>query len=195
MLKVAYTGVKLMFIATEEVRHLDAVAIVSGANLMGTAGYNYVELGGRAAADICPERAAGIAFGAYSGTVSGKIIRVVTQGIVSGVICGADVAVGDRLMLASAGRVMPLNTITPVGGISGGVSVNLASGLVGGGVTLQATAGALGWASGSASGLTGVSFVSGRYVGTAFNTARVLGKALASGAAGRGIPILVTLGG
>lgn len=59
---------------------------------------------------------------------------MVTQGIVSGVRCGLAVNVGDRLALASAGHVRPLNTITPL--------INLISGLVGGSLTAQATGGA-----------------------------------------------------
>ena len=164
MLKVTYTGVKQIFYATEEVRHLDAVALVSGA-----IGLNYAELGREY---LSGHIAAGIAYGAVSGTVSGQIIRVVTHGIVSGVRLGIGAGVGDRLALASAGRVMPLNTISPeITLISGGA--------LAGGAGVDDTA--LSCSSGITSGVTGAWFPTGQS----------FAKALYSGAAGDGIPILV----
>ncbi len=157
-----------VFIASEDISHLRVIAIHE-------AGPRYVELGRNAdQAKVC-----GVAFGSVS---SGGIVRAVTQGIVSGVICALAVNAGDRVTCASAGYITPLNSITPAG------TINLVSGVVGGNVTVQGSDTALGWTSGLASGITG-------FAGTAFNTARVLGKALASGGAGSGIPLLVTLGG
>lgn len=182
----SYPGFRQVFVATEEVSHLCAIAIAYSAD-----GVNRVDLGEEAT----QAKAGGIAYGARSGAISGQLIRVVTQGIVSGVILGADCLVGDRLMLASAGRLMPLNTITPIGAVSGRIIINLVSGGPGGGLTVQASDTALGYSSGLVSGITGALFTSGAFAGTAFDTARVLGKALSSGLAGKGIPVLVTLGG
>ena len=82
------------------------------------------------------------------------------------------------MTLASGGRIVAFNTITPLIDLLSGT---MASGAVG--VDGQALVGT----SGLISGVTGI---------RAINTAQVLGKALASGGGpGSGIPILVTLGG
>ena len=164
-----YPGVRQVFIASEEISHLAVIAI-------NETGPRYAELGTNAdQAKVC-----GVAYGAVSGAVSGKPFRAVTEGIVSGVAIATDVNAGDRVTCASAGKITPINTVTH--------TVNLISGLVGGAVTAQASDGALGHTSGILSGLTGIQPV---------DTARVLGKALASGfvLSGHAIPLLVTLGG
>ena len=133
-------------------------------------GPRYVELGTNALQELV----CGVAYGAVSGTVSGGIIRAVTQGIVSGVALAADVMAGDRVACASAGKITPLNSIQPAG---------LVSGLTGSGHLIL-------------SGIGG-GIISGYATAVAFNTARVLGKALASGfvLSGHTVPVLVTLGG
>lgn len=241
-----YPGVRQVFIASEEIGHLATIAI-------SDVGPRYAKLGENAdQALVC-----GVAYGAVSGQVSGKPFKAVTLGIVSGVALAADVNAGDRVTCASAGKITPLNTITPAGAISGYVTgvisgyipagaTGLASGVQAGvqvsgyipaGATgflsgqYHAAVSGNGWASGFLSGLTTIdtpsifssgaiaanisgavaittppvfssgafvgSFSSGAVAGTAFNTARVLGKALASGfvLSGHTIPILVTLGG
>lgn len=177
----SYPGVRQVFIAAEDISHLAVIACSSE-------GIRRVALGTNAKqAEVC-----GVAYGAVSGVISGKVIRAVTHGIVSGLICAVKVSAGDRVTCASAGKIAPLNTISPT--ISGFATLHLISGLVGGEVTVQATpGGALGWTSGIASGLTGIQFSSGKV--TPFDTAKILGKALTSGAIGAGIPVLVTLGG
>jgi len=169
--------------------------------------------------------ATGVARGA---AVSGALVRVVTQGIVSGVKTAGAIQAGDRLAIATSGRVVTFNTITPAGvisglitgnisgyvtgNVSGGVNVNAVSGSLGGLLSVQGSNTALGWASGLVSGITGALFVSGSlaglfssgaiagafnsgvFTGTAFNTERVLGKALTSGLSGASIQMLVSLG-
>lgn len=162
-----YPGNRQVFIAAEEISHLATVEV----SMLGA---QHVRLG----SDTSPERAAGVAWGARSGAISGKVIRVVTNAIVSGVICAVAVKCGDRLTLASGGRVTPLNTIVTSGQA-------LVSGLV--------ASGAGGMLSGnwSFSGfvVSGCAYVSGSFI-----TGRDLGKALASGAALAGIPMMVTVG-
>ena len=128
----------------------------------------------RPGSDTYECRAAGVAIGGVS---SGELVRAVTQGIVSGVICIGPVNAGDRVTLASGGRITPLNTITPLINL---ISGTMASGQVG--VDLQA----LSCTSGLVSGVTGI---------RPFDTAMVLGKAIASGLSGYGVQLLVTLGG
>ena len=216
-----------VFVSEEPIGHLASVYI---------SGERKVREGSNAG----QAQVAGVAVGE---TASGKLVRVVTLGIVSGVICGATVAPGDRVtcinvtsgggLCSGAGKIGLFNTITPTGVISGYISavsgsvaaisgyitavsgwVNLISGvgdnLVGitgtslsvSGVLLSGLAGVEiigqpGFRSGA--GLITIDsqpgFQSGGFVGTAFLTARVLGKALASGGMGSGIPILVTIGG
>ena len=175
----SYPGVRQVFIASEEISHLAVIAI-------NETGPRYVELGTNAdQAKVC-----GVAYGAVSGIVSGQVIRAVTQGIVSGVALATDVLAGDRVTCASAGLITPINTITPAGAISGYIPAG-ATGLTSG---IQAASGVI---SGFATIATPSIFSSGAIVGTAFNTARVLGKALASGfvLSGHTVPILVCLGG
>jgi len=187
-----FPGVRQVFIATEEISHLAVIAI-------NETGPRYVELGTNAdQALVC-----GVAYGSVSGIVSGQAIRAVTEGIVSGVAIAVDINAGDRVACASAGKIAPLNTITPVGSISGGV-LGFTSGLIAAGATGffsgRITSGVLsGVASGFSPLLSGsiLGSFSGAIIGTSFNTARVLGKALASGiaASGHTVPVLVTLGG
>ena len=195
-------GIKHIFIASDNISDLATVEL-----LPGTA--RYVAMG----SDTNPHLAAGVARGTVT---SGQIVRVITQGFVSGVKCAAAVQAGDRLTIATSGRVTPFNTITPAGAISGYVTgaisgyvpaplMDLASGGVGGALTAQVTAGALGWASGLASGLTGIRapqfssgsiasiFNSGLFAGTAFNTGRILARALTSGGIGSGIQAFICL--
>lgn len=179
---VHYPGVRQVFIASEEISHLATICY-------SAAGPNYVALGTNAEqAKVC-----GVAYGAVSGVVSGKNVRAVINGIVSGVICAVAVNAGDRVAVASAGKISPLNTIQPkVSGFIPTGSRGLISGVLG--ATHNILSGfAGGILSGSTSITTASVFSSG--LAEALNTARVLGKALASGAANAGIPVLVTLGG
>ena len=221
---MAYPGQIAVIQSVEGISNLHAVMISPPGVAEATSGQGW--------------RGLGIARGTV---VSGQLARVMTHGMISGVICAVAVQAGDRLMaegntsgpgLASGpGLVTPFNTITPVGAISGYVTgvisgyidaaisgyvpapkMDLASGLVGGALTVQASDGALGWVSGLASGLTGIRapqfssgsiaaqftsgsiasiFNSGLFVGTAFNTGRVLGRALTSGGIGSGIQMYV----
>ncbi|MBA7608863.1 hypothetical protein ES703_16047 [subsurface metagenome] len=169
LLKIqSYPGVRQVFIASEDISHLAVVEISS-------AGPQYVKSGVSGVSG----RVAGVLYGAVTSALgSGKVCRVVTQGIVSGVVCASSIEAGDRVTLASGGRIAAFNTITPLIDLLSGT---MASGAVG--VDGQALVGT----SGLISGVTGI---------RAINTAQVLGKALASGGgAGSGIPILVTLGG
>lgn len=169
----SYPGFKQVFIAGEGIADLATVELLPGER--------QVRMGGTGNEQL----AAGVARGTV---VSGAIVRVVTQGIVSGVKIAAQVDAGDRLTIAISGRVTPLNTIQPTavsGDIRGLVSGAVASGL---------------W-SGLASGLQPVLsgyatiVLSGQLTGAAFNTGRILGKALTSGkGAGSGIQVLVSLG-
>lgn len=199
LLKIqSYPGVKEIFIASEAISDLATVELVVGPG-------RRVAMGSTTRQEL----AAGVARGA---AVSGAIVRVVTHGIVSGVKADQDVNAGDRLAIATSGMVTPFNTITPEGNVSGNITgaisgyvpINLASGGglsgmigVGDGPALVITSG------GSRSGVTGVQFCSGGLaatfgsgllVGTAFNTGRVVGKALTSGLSGVGIQMIVSLG-
>jgi hypothetical protein len=154
-----------VFIASEAISDLATIEI-------STVGQGYVQQ----ARDSNPERAVGVARGSVN---SGGIVHAVVQGIISGVIAAATVNAGDRLMIASGGMVTPLNTITAAGLFSG-----IAGGLVSG---IQA-------ASGIISGYATVN-LSGYATMAAFNTTRVVGKALTSGGAGSGIAMLVAMAG
>lgn len=176
-----YPGMRQVFIAAEDISHLAVIAYSDKGIRRVAPGTNAKQ------AEVC-----GVAYGSVSGAVSGKILRAVTHGIVSGLICAIAVDAGDRVACASAGKIAPLNTVSPI--VSASITLNLISGSVGGEVSVQTTpAGVLGWTSGLASGLTGMQFSSGKL--EPFDTARILGKALTSGAIGAGIPVLVTLGG
>lgn len=130
------------------------------------------------------ELVAGVNIG--GAVLSGKPARVVTHGEVSGLICDAAVTAGDRLAGTTSGRVTPLNTITPAG------LLLLTSGLMTSGA-LSGHVGVEGLALINPGGL--ISGVTG-FLGTAFNTQRILGKALDTGlGAGSGIRALVALGG
>jgi hypothetical protein len=169
-----------VFIASEAISDLATIEI-------STVGARYVQQ----ARDTNPERAVGVARGGVS---SGQLVRAVVEGIVSGVICAAAVNAGDRLMIASGGKVTPLNTITPAGAVSGYAPINLISGGVGSG-NVTVGIGALGNTSGILSGLGGVVFSSGLFAGTAFNTTRVMGKALTSAGVGSGLIMYVGMAG
>ena len=147
-------GIKHIFIAGEGIGDLATVELMPGERQvkMGATGDEHL--------------AAGVTRGS---AVSGNLVRVITQGIVSGVKTAQVVNAGDRLALATSGAVTPLNSIAV--NISGG-------GLVSG---IQAASGIIsGWAQAVVSGY--------------FNTGQVLGKALTSGLSGLGISMLVTLG-
>lgn len=178
-----YPTTTQVLIASENISHLAVLEL-------SPAGMNYCRVG---AAN--PELVCGVAWGAVSGKTSGQVVRVVTAGFVSGLVCASNINAGDRVMLASGGRITTLNSITPAGAVSGFVPINLVSGgFASGGVGIGAGP-ALGNSSGNIiSGLTGAVFSSGLFAGTAFNTGRVLGKALASGLGLSAIPVLVTLG-
>lgn len=151
-------GIKQVFIASESISDLATVEI-------STAGLRYVQQ----ARDSNPERAVGIARGSAA---SGQLVYVITEGIVSGVICTGTVNAGDRLMIASGGRVKSLNSITTSGLISGitGINHGILSGYSGG-------------------------IISGYASINAFTTARVIGKALTSAATGSGLVMFVGMGG
>lgn len=143
-----------------------------------------------------PELVAGVNIGGDA--LSGKPTRVLTHGEVSGLICDAAVTAGDRLAGAVSGRVTPLDTITPAGAVSGYIPTGATGRLSG--LTGAAHSILSGYAGGILSGSIEITtpsvFSSGSFVGTAFNTQRVLGKALDTGlGAGSGIRVLVTLGG
>jgi hypothetical protein len=167
-------GVKHVFIAAEGIGNLATVEI-----LPGTAGERQIKMGTTGDEHL----AAGVAIGAVN---SGDLAFVITQGIVSGVTTAQAVQAGDRLTIAASGKVTPLNTVTPAGAISGYIPAG-ATGITSGIQT----------ASGLVSGITTIDtpaqFSSGSIAGTAFNTGRVLGKALTSGLSGLGIQMLVCL--
>lgn len=156
----SYPGFKQVFIAGEGIADLASVELLPGERQvkMGAGGDEHL--------------AAGVARGS---AVSGALVRVVTEGIVSGVKTAQAVEAGDRLTIATSGVVTPLNTITPAGSLGGGGLVSgeqAASGIISGYATIT----------------------SGTFTGTAYNTARVIGKALTSGLSGLGIQMLVSLG-
>lgn len=151
-------GIKHVFIAAEGIADLASVEIVSG-----SAGEAQVKMGTTGDEHL----AAGISRGAVN---SGALVRVITQGIVSGVKTAQAVQAGDRLTIATSGVVTPFKTITPEGVLV------LASGIL----------------SGVASGFQG-SLSGAAITGTAFNTGRLLGRALTSGLSGYGIQMIVCL--
>ena len=152
-------GIKQVFIAAEGIADLASVELVAGERQvsMGATGHEHL--------------AAGVARGSAS---SGDLVRVITDGIVSGVkiASGYTVAYGDRLTIATSGQVVPLNTLTANlisgGGASGALVIDSQF-------------------AGTSGILTGVN--------TGINTGRVLGKALTSGGSGMAaIQMLVSLG-
>lgn len=169
-------GIKRVFIAGDGIADLATVELLPGPRQvrMGVTGNEPLGVG--------------VARGA---AVSGALVRVVIEGIVSGVKTADLVAAGDRLTIAHSGCVVSLNSITPGGAISGYVPINLASGAgVSGGVGVGGLG--LSCTSGPLSGVIGAIFSSGAFVGTLFYTGRVLGKALTSGLSGLGIQMLVS---
>lgn len=170
----SYPGIRQIFIAGEGIANLATVELFQGGRQvkMGATGEGHL--------------AAGIARGA---AVSGDLVRVITHGIVSGVEIGSGYTVnlGDRLTLAVSGKVIPLNTIQPTA-VSGAIG-GLVSGLT---VSGWLTSGDF-----TASGLVlsgyATIIASGQLTGAAFNTGRVLGKALISGGSGAAIQMLVSL--
>lgn len=183
-------GIKHVLIAAEGIGDLATVELVAGERQvkMGTTNDEHL--------------AAGVARGS---ALSGALVRVITQGIVSGVkiASGQTVAYGDRLTIATSGMVTPLNSITPAGAVSGYV-VGATSGYVpiaGGGLVSgeQVASGIIsGWATITSapifsSGRVAIPLSSGSFAGTAFYTGRVLGKALTSGGSGAAIQMLVCL--
>jgi len=167
-------GVKHVFIAGAYIADLASLELVAGERqvMMGVTGHEHL--------------AAGVSRGS---SVSGALVRVITQGIISGVkiASGYTVAYGDRLMLATSGAVRPLNTITPAGAISGYIPAG-AAGLFSGLIASGLGSGILSGLRIPLSGYVGIAtpsiFSSGALAGTAFNTGRVLGRALTSGGSG-----------
>jgi hypothetical protein len=194
LIKVAPTRVTEVFISEEPIGNLAAV---------------YISTGGRSVKEgdsTTQHLIGGVALGSI---LSGKLTRVVTLGIVSGVICGAVVSAGDRVactnvtsgggLASGKGKITPINTITPAGTISRvSGSLLLASGLmtsgaISGHVGVEGTS--LINAGGLVSGITGFLGEIPSFTGTAFNTARVLGKVLDNGGIGSGVRLLVIPGG
>ena len=219
LVRVRTSRITEIFIAEEPIGALTSVCL-------GTAGKSIK--GGSSATQ---EFVAGISI---AGGALSAAIRVVTHGIVSGVICGTLVSAGDRLTSYTSGKVTPINTITPAGAISGLITAVAASVAVSGYIShvsgwLNLFSGAitsgfigvdantrLALSGAQLSGLGGFEiitqplfqsgggvvtigtqpeFQSGAFVGTAFNTARVLAKALDHGGVGSGIRVHVDIGG
>lgn len=193
--RIVQTRVTEVFISEEPISNLCVVAL-------GTTGRS-VKIG----SSDNQELIAGIAVGGAA--LSGKPVRVVTHGIVSGVICGALVSAGDRVtctnvtsgggLASGAGKITPINTITPAGTVarvSG--SIFLTSGLLLSGALYSGFVGVGGAALIHTALISGVDGFRGEipaFTGTAFNTQKVLGKALDHGGIGSGIRVLVALGG
>jgi hypothetical protein len=184
LVKIKPSRVTDVFISEEPIGNLCVVCISATARKI------------KLSTDATPELVAGVNIG--GDVLSGQPARVVTHGEVSGLICNAAVTVGDRVTGAISGRVTPINTITPAGAVSGYIPAG-ATGLMSG-VTGAAHSILSGYAGGLLSGAVTITvppvFSSGSFVGTAFNTQRVLGKALDTGlGAGSGIRVLVAIGG
>ena len=82
----SYPSFRQIFIASEVISHLAVVEISS-------AGPQYVKSGVSGVSG----RVAGVLYGAVTSALgSGKVCRVVTQGIVSGVVCASSINAGDR---------------------------------------------------------------------------------------------------
>lgn len=163
-----------VFIAEEDIGRLVSVAITNNS------GFNRgVSLGTTAL------QAMGVGV-SIAGAQSGKPVRVVTMGPVSGVVLTSVVGAGDRLACANnlsgaGGRLVGLNTITPAGSITDPHFV----GVYGPDATLSGLA-----------YLASGSYVSGAlFVGTSFNTGRVIARALMSGGIGSAIQVYVCAGG
>jgi len=169
-------GIKHVVIAAEGIADLATVEIVPG-----SVGQAQVKMGTTGDEHL----AAGVSRGS---AVSGALVRVITQGIVSGVKTAIAVNAGDRLTIATSGVVTPFNTITPAGSLGGG---GMVSGLLASGAMASGTVGTGGFSGFITSGYATIT--SGTFTGTAFNTGRVIGKALTSGLSGFGIQMLVCL--
>jgi len=195
-----------IFIAAEPIGHLASVYICSPGNREVKEGTttNQAQRGG-------------VSIG---GAVSGALCRVVTHGIVSGVVCASSVVPGDRLTIANhtgtgmasgtlasgAGKVTPFNSITPAGTITriSGSLVLTSGALISGGVSghvglmgknLINPGGMLsGVGGGLLSGIGGFLGEVPILTGTAFNTGRVLGVGLQSGGIAAPIKMLVDMG-
>lgn len=152
-----YPGVKQIFTAAEGIADLATIEIVPG-----SVGQAQVKMGTTGDEHL----AVGVSRGSVS---SGDLVRVITQGIVSGVITAQAVQAGDRLTIATSGVVTPFNTFS----VSGLVSGVIASGWL--------TSGQ--W---DASGR----IISG-FVTASQKTGRFIGRALTSGLSGLGIMMLV----
>lgn len=181
-----------IFIAEETIPQRCAVVITNVDNTpnnarrvsMGSTALNYAGIG--------------VSIG---GAASGQPCRVVTHGVVSGVVLASVVGIGDGLAVANVtsgggycsgyGKLTALRTITPAGTIATSavtaVTIDAAVGFKG----TYALSGYL--TSGSISGLaaTAVTALSAALTGTAVNTARIIAKALMSGGMGSAIPVMV----
>lgn len=183
---------------------LDVVVLISEEPVSKLATV-YISAGQRIKEGTTANREAGVGV-VLSAVASGKIARVVTHGIVSGVICISSVLPGDRLACANsdgpglasgAGKVVPVNTITPTGTVAA-PKINLITGALQSGnaglaLMVSGADSALQFPGGAASGITGVQIPA--FTGSGFYTARVIGKALTSGGFGSGIVMLVSLAG
>lgn len=186
LVKVKAIRITETFIAEEPIGNLCVVAL-------GTTGRSI-----KIAQSTNPELVGGVAVGA---ALSGKLARVVTHGIVSGVLTGDIVSAGDRVTSFTSGRIQPLNTITPTGAISRvSGAILLASGLMS--ILSGYASGHVGVEGASLinpggliSGVTGFLGEIPTLTGTAFNTQRVLGKSLDNVASGLGCRVLVAIGG
>lgn len=103
LVKIKTTRMTEAFIAEEPIANLAVICISTGGRGIKIAQSTNQELVG------------GVAIGA---ALSGQLARVVTHGVVSGVLTGAIVSAGDRVTSLTSGRIQPLNTITPAGTIS-----------------------------------------------------------------------------
>lgn len=103
------------------------------------------------------------------GGASGQPCRVVTNGTVSGVVLASVVGIGDGLAVAD---------VTSGGGMASGKGKLTALRTITPAGTIGAT-----------TVYSGV--FSGNFTGTAFNTARIIAKALMSGGIGSAIPVMV----
>ncbi|GAI69127.1 unnamed protein product [marine sediment metagenome] len=159
----SYPGVKHIFIAGERIADLATVELLPGERQvrMGSTGNECI--------------AAGVARGTVA---SGALVRVVTQGIVSGVktASGYTVEAKDTLAIATSGCAVPFNNLT----------ANLLSG--------APTSGGIAIDEGEFVATSGPhAALSGQAVNTNIAAGRVLGRALTSGASGYPIQMLVCL--
>ena len=171
--------------------------IFIAAEPIGTLATVYITPGSREVREGDTQYQAQRAGVSIAGAVSGAVVRVVTAGFVSGVVCASGVVPGDRIAIAcqsgggftsgtlasGMGKITPFNTITPAGTISRvSGSIYLTSGaMVSGGISGHI--GIDGTALFHQALMSGVDGFRGEIptlTGTAFNTGRVLGIALTS---------------